>query len=90
MPEEVLFAMFASVMRVSCAKLTCCDSIGGGATVAMFLGGTEGDCVFLCCSTAAWFTYGVCGIVGTGIRRGWCMYLRVRTVTVLCGVMSTV
>ena len=57
----------ASMMRVSGAKLACCDSLGGGATVAMFLGGTEGDCVFLCCSTAAWFTYGVCGIVGTGI-----------------------
>ena len=54
-------------MRVSGAKLACCDSLGGGATVATFLGGTEGDCVFLCCSTAAWFTYGVCGIVGTGI-----------------------
>ena len=51
-------------MRVSCAKLTCGDSLGGGATVATFLGGTEGDCVLLCCSTAAWFTYGVCIIGG--------------------------
>ena len=42
-------------MRVSCAKLACGDSLGGGATVAMFLGGTEGDCVLICCSTAAWF-----------------------------------
>ena len=55
-------------MRVSCATLACGDSLGGGATVVMFLGGTEGDCVLLCCSTAAWFTYGVRGMVGSGMR----------------------
>ena len=54
-------------MRVSCVELACGDSLGGGATVAMFLGGTEGDCVLICCSTAAWFTYGVGGMVGFGI-----------------------
>ena len=36
--------------------------------VAMFPGGTEGDCVLLCCSTAAWFTYGVGGMVSSCIR----------------------
>ena len=34
----------------------------------MFLGGTEGDCVLICCSTAAWFTYGVGGMVSSCIR----------------------
>ena len=36
--------------------------------MAMFLGGTEGDCVLICCSTAALFTYGVGRMVGFGIR----------------------
>ena len=56
----------ASVIRVSCATLACGDLLSGGAMVAMFLGGTEGDCVLMCCSTAAWFTYGVGGIAGPG------------------------
>ena len=56
------------MMRVSCVELACGDSLGGGAMVAMFLGGTEGDCVLICCSTAAWFTYGVGEMVGSGIR----------------------
>ena len=56
------------MIRVSCATLAFGDSLGGGATVVMFVGGTEGDCILICCSTAAWFTYGVGGMVGSGIR----------------------
>ena len=55
-------------MRCSCATLVPGDSRGGAATVAVFLGGTGGDCTLICCSTAAWFTYGVGGMVGSGIR----------------------
>ena len=36
--------------------------------MAVFLGGTGGDCTLVCCSTATWFTYGVGGMVGSGIR----------------------
>ena len=77
-------------MRVSYAGLACGDSLGGGAKVAMFLGGTEGDCVLICCSTAAWFTYGVRGMVGSGICGDGVCTLGGVLFTVLCGVMSTV
>ena len=56
------------MIRVFCATLAFGDSLGGGATVVMFVGGAEGDCILICCSTAAWFTYGVGGMVGSGIR----------------------
>ena len=55
------------MIRGSSATLVSGDSLGGAATVAKFLGGTEGDCVLICCSTAAWFTYGVGGMAGPGM-----------------------
>ena len=55
------------MIRGSCATLVSGDSLGGAATVATFLGGTEGNCVLTCCSTAAWFTYGVGGMAGSGM-----------------------
>ena len=56
------------MIRGSCATLVPGDSQGGAATVAMFLGGTGGDCALICCCTAAWFTYGVGGMAGSGIH----------------------
>ena len=36
--------------------------------MAVFLGGTGGDRTLVCCSTVVRFTYGVGGMVGSGIR----------------------